>query len=352
MKKTCVEVEVFADIPCAWIFDRDDEAGHLAEKAIADFSSLSDFVPLRLWNGTKHPIKIEVFDKASDFDHFADVLGMETPRIRLPRTFVRLSSKVSYTKKDIEQIIQSDPGPETLNNISVEEKILLFSDVACSELHSTFVDLYLALSIAHPGSLYFWESWLFCEKCFLRSKHGAMTSFENVRKRTAELKWPKIQTLNVRDVYQWLTNVPGFSNRRGVDSVGRAVAALSYLIKTSAKDENELSLVWALLGLEALYGRGNVGLKSQLLEKSETLLGRRQENRKVFGWMYDFRSRLLHGDMDLLYQHNTYDADPEYEKIRSELYECETLAAAILISTLQNLCQRGSYSLEFTYTLK
>ena len=110
--------------------------------------------------------------------------------------------------------------------------------------------------------------------------------------------------------------------------------------------------MWALLGLEALYGHGNVGLKTQILEKSEALLGPRHENKKLFGWMYDFRSRLLHGDMDLLYQHNTHDADPTYEKIWKELYECESLATAMLLSTLQNMCQRNSYSLEFCFTLK
>lgn len=345
------EVEVFADIPSYWIWG-DGNAASRAEKAISDFASLSDFVPLKLWNGNCYPIKIEFFEKASRYKHFSKVQKKQASRIAIPRTFIRISTKISYTKIDLEAVILPNNSSDTVQEFSLEERALIFIDLACSELHSTFIDLHLALSIAHPGAIYFWECWIFSGAEFVSGKHGAMTSFDSARTRAEELKWPEIHTLKIRDVYEWLINVPGFSDRRGVGQVGRAIAALSYLVKTKAKDENELSLVWALLGLESLYGQGNVGLKTQLLEKSEALLGPRQENKKVFGWMYDFRSRLLHGDMDLLYQHNSYDGDPAYEKIWDELYECEQLATAMLLSTLQNLCRRNSYSLEFRYSLK
>jgi hypothetical protein len=234
----------------------------------------------------------------------------------------------------------------------MEERTFTYIDMACRELHSTFIDLYLALSIAHPGAIYFWECWQFADESFLRSEHGALTTFEFAKKRAERLKWPEIRTLKIREVYEWLTRVPGFSDRRGIGRVGRAIAALSHLINMTSRDKDELSLVWALLGLEALYGQGNVGLKAQLLEKSEALLGPRTENKKAFGWMYDFRSRLLHGDIDILYQHNTHDATPAYEEIWHELNECEQMATAILLSTLQNLCQRNNYSLEFGYMAK
>jgi hypothetical protein len=347
------EVEVFVDIPRAWILERDGGfSAALADKAIADFITLNDLISLDLWNGNIYPIQIEVFEASSRYNHFAKVYKKGVSRGALPCIFVRLSSKVTYTQNDLDKIVESDKSLNTFREYSLEERASIFLDSACSELHSTLIDLYLALSIAHPGSIYFWECWQFYNKNFVRKEHGAMTLFDNARKRSEELKWPDIHTLKIQDVYEWLLKVPGFSDRRGVGQVGRAIAALSYLIKMRSKDENALSLVWALLGLEALYGRGNVGLKTQLLEKSEAMLGPRQENKKVFGWMYDFRSRLLHGDMDLPYQHNSYDADPEYEKIWNELYECESLATAILLSTLQNLCQRNSYSLEFSYTLE
>ena len=149
-----------------------------------------------------------------------------------------------------------------------------------------------------------------------------------------------------------LDALPGFHERRRKDRVGRAIAALSYLIKHKAKDEHELALVWALLGLEALYGDSNVGLKAQLLGKSEAFLGPREVNKKKFGWMYDFRSRLIHGDVDLPFAHNDFDATPEFEGFWADLWECETLATAILLATLQKLCLAKAYRLEFNYSVQ
>jgi hypothetical protein len=346
------KIEVFADIPSHWLYMPEGDAGSRAENAIADFTSLSGLVSLKLWNGKCTPIQIEAFDKLSCHKHFSKIQKKRASRIALPRTFIRLSATINYTASELEQLIKNDSSTDSAREWTMEERTYLYVDMACREFHSFFMDLYLALSIAHPGAIYFWECWQFANESFLRGEHGAMTSFDFARERAEKLKWPEIHTLNMLDAYEWLTKVPGFSDRRGVGPVGRAIAALSYLIKMKSKDENELSLVWALLGLEALFGQGNVGLKAQLLEKSEALLGPRHENKKVFGKMYDFRSRLLHGDVDLLYQHNLHDADPAYEKIWDELYECEQLATAILLSTLQNLCRRNSYSLEFEYTLR
>lgn len=345
-------IEVFADIPSHWLYMKEGDTTSRAEAAISDFSSLSDLVPLKLWDGKSTPIKIEAFEKVSRHKHFAKTHKKRASRIALPRVFIRLSATINYTSKDLENLIQRDNSSDTAHEYSMEERAFIYVDMACRELHSTFIDLYLALSIAHPGAIYFWECWQFADETFIRSEHGALTTFEFAKERAERLKWPEIRTLKIREVYEWLTRVPGFSDRRGIGRVGRAIAALSHLIKMASRDDDELSLVWALLGLEALYGQGNVGMKAQLLEKSEALLGPRNENKKVFGWMYDFRSRLLHGDMDMLFQHNTDDATPAYEKNFGELNECEQLATAILLSTLQNLYERNSYSLEFRYAVK
>ena len=68
--------------------------------------------------------------------------------------------------------------------------------------------------------------------------------------------------------------------------------------------------------------------------------------------MYDFRSRLIHGDLDLRYQHNDHDAEPEFEQFWDQIHECEDLATAVLLATLQKLCLKRTYSLDFKYALK
>lgn len=339
------EIEVFADIPSWWVISQKPGAKESAQAGISDFINLSGVALLTLWDGKKFPIYIDVFDKPSAFRYFSSQ-GRKR-RFALPKTFVRLYSRIEYTEQDLLEFVSSPREGDW----TFDQRVRIYVETACTELYSTLIDLYLAASVASPGSFYFWETWLYVDQKLLKREDGALSSLDNARERAAELKWPPIQTLSIRDVYTWLQHLPGFNDRRGIGRVGRAVAALSYLIKTPMNDQGELSLVWALLGLEALYGVGNVGLKSQLLEKSEALLGPRLANKKQYGWMYDFRSRLIHGDTDLLFRHNDFDGTPEFEKSWSERYECEGLAAAVLLATLQYLCINKTYSLEFKYSL-
>jgi hypothetical protein len=114
---------------------------------------------------------------------------------------------------------------------------------------------------------------------------------------------------------------------------------------------SSIDLVWILLGLEALYSKGNVGLKEQLLGKTEALLGPRTENKKAFGTVYDFRSRFLHGDVDLPLRFTEFDAVQKYEDFHVELSRNEHLALAVLLSTLQWMVSRNATELVFEYCL-
>ena len=119
---------------------------------------------------------------------------------------------------------------------------------------------------------------------------------------------------------------------------------MSYLLGDDYKDENELALVWALIGLEALYGKGNVGLKSQLIEKTESLLGKMTMFKKEFGQMYDFRSRLVHGDKNFHFK--GFERIPE-DGFSSQLRVSEDLAITTLISTLKHMCSNNVHELNF-----
>jgi hypothetical protein len=104
---------------------------------------------------------------------------------------IRISTKISYTKDDSEAVIRPNNSSETVQEFSLEERAFIFIDLACSELYSTFIGLHLALSIAHPGAIYFWECWIFSCAQFVSGQHGVMTSFDSARTRAEELKWPE-----------------------------------------------------------------------------------------------------------------------------------------------------------------
>lgn len=115
--------------------------------------------------------------------------------------------------------------------------------------------------------------------------------------------------------------------------------------------DSGISLIWSLLGLEALYGKGSTGLKEQLVGKTEAFLGERTENKKRFGAMYDFRSRFIHGNIDIPFRYSPYDAISEFQEFHSDLYSRGQIALAALIATLQRMAANGWYDLRFAYSV-
>lgn len=62
--------------------------------------------------------------------------------------------------------------------------------------------------------------------------------------------------------------------------------------------------------------------------------------------MYNFRSRLVHGDINIPPNYYEYD-DVEEEKFQDKLFDATVLAVAILTATLQELVFRNEAKLNF-----
>lgn len=77
-----------------------------------------------------------------------------------------------------------------------------------------------------------------------------------------QMKWPPLKSLSIRAVWRWLQKVPGFNNDFGLTEVGRAIAAFTHLFPRRGPTAFGEVLLWALLGLEALYTRGTTELGS------------------------------------------------------------------------------------------
>jgi hypothetical protein len=93
--------------------------------------------------------------------------------------------------------------------------------------------------------------------------------------------WPPIRDIPISTAWDWFRELPGGQSGFASGPTGRAVAALTHLIFRDSEIRNlGENLVWASLGLEAIYGRGSVGISEQLREKSELLLGKYDGIRK------------------------------------------------------------------------
>jgi hypothetical protein len=212
--------------------------------------------------------------------------------------------------------------------------------------------LAFATQLAAPGYMHFYEP-----IGFINDKpHGVGDSISWVlneaRWSAAHHGWPVISTIPVEQVDGWLSSVPGILDGMGNGPTGRAIAALTQIVCGGLNESSEMGIAWALLGLEALYADGKQGLSQQILRKSEIMLGPRNPKNPRLKSVYDYRSRFLHGsiDMPLAYTNSRIDP-PDKGKFMSDTYEYWGIATCMLVATLQQMILRNLVELSFTLIL-
>ncbi|MDC4203696.1 MAG: hypothetical protein MPW14_08585 [Candidatus Manganitrophus sp.] len=223
-------------------------------------------------------------------------------------------------------------------------------DLLSTDLEKFSGDLILAAAIAKPGGLEPLDVVLYVNRKKERSiRTGPHDLINLVVDYAVEVGWPKLHEINIEEAWQWISRIPGLENGVPQGDVGRAISALSHVI---GEDYSAVQLMWCMVGLEALYLKGKQGLSEQLFEKVQTLLGPVNEHKRAFRGLYDYRSKFVHGDLDIPLIYTPYDGAEEFEKFYHETFDAMKRAAALLLATLQKMVELRIYSLEFRYILE
>jgi hypothetical protein len=319
-----------------------------ADAAVYEISSLTGQIHATAYVGRTLPLEIAELHSAEESPEFAE-LWRESASLRAQR-FLRFTARqeveLDEYRKHLEEQNPHFP-PEDLPDSEV-----LARDVVTSDVSLAVADLALAAAIATAGAFEIHGRFGFCNGHFIRTESGLSSSSAWAADRTAELGWPPLLDLQVKTVWDWLRKLPGFDDGAPRGPAGRAVSALSYIFGGAPAQSPVVDLVWALVGLEALYGIGTTGLKRQLMDKSEIVLGPRTAFKKRFDRIYDFRSRFVHGDIDFPLEYRSDEEFPGLERFEDESVDTMLLAQVILIATVQKLVELNQYELKFRYTLE
>ncbi|MEQ1546517.1 hypothetical protein [Methyloglobulus sp.] len=256
---------------------------------------------------------------------------------------------IAKVNVDFEKILADFIRENGEGKITLDELLGVVKDDVMSEIIYEIRIFILMCNTVRPGSISLIEGYSFLENEYYKPIKSFYTEHLFFAMEAAKNSWPSFFKINIKDARQWLIDYKFIQNGVGIGSTGRAISALSYVIPESFQSNN-IDLAWILLGLEALYTKNNVGLKNQLLEKTELILGKRSSNKKAFGAMYDFRSRLLHGDIDLPLRFSEFDTE-RIEDFDLEISANEKIALAVLIATLQWMIKNRKSELQFAYEL-
>lgn len=259
----------------------------LHEQTIDDLAHLKQILPLDP-EFAGSPLKIELRARPEDEPLLEG--KWEKPKFQW-RTYSLLNISVDATACVEKLRLAAKATDEKFTDAEVQS---VCEQHAISVLEMEAHYLLLAANIARPGSLSVVKGYAFLNQQYADgTKAFFADDLLTAVQASREKGWPRLLSPSLRETWEWLLASGALVDGVGVGRLGRALSALSHLTATSNLHRNSIELAWVLLGLEALYARGNVGLKEQLLGKTEAVLGPRTENKKLFGAVYDFRSRLL-----------------------------------------------------------
>lgn len=322
------------------------------EDAIKNLTELATLSGKLFFNisGFEASIEIAVSENASLHQGFKRYWAQQHKGLAWDYWFIKLSSIVEV---DISREARSS-GVYSGNKLIRKEvlPISVLLDVATSVFEHNIQDFLLCMTIAAPGTVNTVRGTLWLNGKFHRIIDGFYSDLDNdVLYVREEIGWPISKSLPVEKVWDWFHSFKGIERGVGRGSIGRAVAAMSYLVRSDFREKSDFEIMWALLGLEAIYCHPNSGTMNQLIEKSQILLGPIDRNKNAIREMYNLRSRILHGDLDLPFKYSCWDGEPTASAYWDKQDKADSIAKIMLVSTLQILVERDIIDINFKYIL-
>ncbi|RFS19066.1 hypothetical protein DVR12_24980 [Chitinophaga silvatica] len=260
-------------------------------------------------------------------------------------SFHRLESHGFLTHSFLKMVFEIDPMRLT----ELEAK---FSKESIDNLLIAYIEHSLIVfNIAQPG-IFGYEGGILIKNNKIINEIGRQHHFMGYSLyQSNEIGWPEIKKLDYEKTWNWYwqnENILGMSSTK----LERALTAFSYLFFSDLFTMPHHVIFWSLIGLEALYCKGNSNLLGQLSEKSELFLGKRLANKFHFSKMYDYRSRYVHGDLNFPNKFLYEDLSDEINLYYSNAGTNTSIATALLIATLQKMVIEDMSELNFVYSLE
>ena len=239
----------------------------------------------------------------------------------------------STTEINIQKIAeQFESNSEIEKQIKPKELVLayfrlLYNAQLCHFLKFT--------QISHPGTLWLGEGFVYLNNKQIDKVEGiSSTLFEHNYLKDS---WPSKTNVSIIQVWNYILNKTTLFEKFSSTKIERALSSFTYLFSDSYHKDIPVALFWSLSGLEALFVDGDVGITQQLNDKIQVFLGEIETDKKRLKKLYNFRSSLIHGGMSIPIK----DAIINDEKHLDELYEMNTFASIILVSSLQKIIKNN-----------
>lgn len=250
-----------------------------------------------------------------------------------------LSFEIEIPKKEIEATVYYNETEYKTS--SVENYISIVTEDFVVQLKNFL----LFLQLAKPGAIKTYKGEVLLNEDYYSDFEGIYSIHQEIYRDIQKIGWPKFKKLEYEEVISWYKTFDFSFMRISNTKTEIALNAFSYLFEY--RHDYTLCLFWSLIGIEALYCTGKEGKSEQIFEKTQIILGPIIDFKKKLKQMYNFRSRLIHGDLFIPSYISSNFSLKEIENYNDEFYEATIFSVAILTATLQEMVVLNRSNISF-----
>lgn len=161
-------------------------------------------------------------------------------------------------------------------------------------------------------------------------------------------KAPPTCGLDIDAILRWSRECGGLWKGKARTNIEKGVCFLSYALHADEAKSSVSRLLWSIAALEAIAAQSSAGVRNSLTRRIPPLvkkLGLKNAT-KLIGAIYDFRSRVFHGDVAL---HNPI-SDPDGFEVKGpegRMHEFGLISSLMVLAIIWECVERGAYEIRF-----
>lgn len=214
-------------------------------------------------------------------------------------------------------------------------------------------DLFLILNIALPGSANFYS-------LHVSSADGRVSEdlnlssfyFEEAWIASSSNTWPRLARISPSSVIEWFLKVRPSFNQIPENPVERALFALLHICRSDGRPED---IIWIFYAFESLFqtktGENLNAIFDRLCLLLEPPSEMKSRLKKELRALYDYRSKFVHGGLQVIHPHHREVMDKRVDKQYGEILRLSIKWTHVLVACLQRMASEDWSTLKFETTL-
>lgn len=166
-------------------------------------------------------------------------------------------------------------------------------------------------------------------------------------------KFRKVKILSLSSTWKWYQEIVDLNQLSTDTNFERAIACLFHYIRKGSLDP--VDSLYVFMGLESFYNLGNNQIKTALKNRTVMFLDindYKKEFKKLMGDFYDYRSRLVHGNLNVTMCEDTLLNGRMYDPSVSNNLKQSDIGIYILIVSIQKSIEENRNKLSFCERIK